>query len=103
MNAAMEQRDWRDISGSVAAYGSVGAFVIALIAFILLELSFNTWAVGRYLAGHADVLVGVFLLVWAFCSLTFVLSLCGRGRLRGIGAIVSVVTIIFMAVVFRCG
>jgi hypothetical protein len=92
--------DWREKSGLAAVYGSVTAFAVAAIAFLLLELSFKTWVIGRFFVGRASIFVDAFILVCAGSVLTLILSLCGRGKRRIVGAAVSSMTIIFVICLF---
>ena len=100
MSTPIAQRGWRDISGLIGVSGSVAAFITAVIAFSLLELSFKTWAVGRFFAGRAGIFVDAFILICAGSVLTLILSFCGRGKWRIVGAAVSFATIVFVICVF---
>jgi hypothetical protein len=97
------ERGWRDKAGVAGVVMAAVSLTTAVVAFSLLELSFKTWRVGRYFDGHAGLLVDTFLVVWIVSVLTLVLSLFGHGRLRVIGTLLSMVSIIFVALVFRCG
>jgi hypothetical protein len=103
MRSSAVERSWRDTAGAIGVVLSAVALTSAIVAFVLTELSFRTWRVGRYFDGQAGAFVDAFLLVCIFSLLTLVLSLCGHGRPRIIGTVLSVVSIIFVALVFRWG
>ena len=102
MKSSAAERGWRDKAGVIGVMLSAVALTTAVVAFVLLELSFGTWRVGRYFDGHASVIVDAFLLVWIVSLLTLVLSLFGHGKPRIIGTALSIVSIIFVALVLRC-
>jgi hypothetical protein len=74
--------------GILGAYLSCTVFVILILAYLILELSFHVWTVGQYLAGHSGVLVDVFIESMATALLGTIFSLFGKGKLRvwGVGA-----------------
>ncbi len=90
----------RERLAQVSAAASITAFATALFDYAVLEASFRTWSVGKYVAGKGQVLVDGFISMFLLACLTLLLSSLGQGRSRVFGVISSVLTLCFITFVF---